>query len=543
MATGARAAPIPGMAATQRSGRAAMRRSSWRLGVVSLLATAPLAGAATLYVAPLASFEPTAAGLRYVPGPNQAVPVTLGTNAFTDFGDAVTVANTNADTRNTIRVAEGGFDVAAPQVRVSKDLTVIGAGSGATIVRATTNTPAQTGDGRAFLLIDRGVSVHLSQLAIEGQAPGSIAAAPPVRVPDGIRFTETGTALPAASLLDDLAFQSIRGGNPSANDFDGVALNVLAGDVTVARWVFVNIGRVGASYSDAVAAGPATAPASRLGKTYIGKGAGDTLDFGVQITGGTSVTVAGNTSRDALGEASSDGSDSAGVLVFQDTSSGEAPPSATIRYNTFYTNRQGITVGVRSEDASSVTITENNIVHNAGAFGIFSPRTATFPATDNFWGSPVGPFNVVNNPTGDPTNQVSSPVTPLTPFASVPFPLDFPPSPSAIPFAFPPASIATVAGTIGGTVRRAGTGTPQSGVAVILDDNGNGSLDQGEVETATDGQGNYGFTNLVGADGGTAYEVVPVLPPSSTAVPARQIAILSGGEIGRASCRGRSENR
>src|SRR5262249_14394371 len=177
-----------------------------------------------------------------------------------------------------------------------------------------------------------------------------------------------------------------------------------------------------------------------------------------------------------------------------------------------------------------VTITENNIVHNAGAFGIFSPRTATFPATDNFWGSPVGPFNVVNNPTGDPTNQVSSPVTPLTPFASVPFPLDFPPSPSAIPFAFPPASIATVAGTIGGTVRRAGTGTPQSGVAVILDDNGNGSLDQGEVETATDGQGNYGFTNLVGADGGTASEVVPVLPPSSTAVPARQIAILSGGE-------------
>src|SRR5262245_58812465 len=178
MATGARAAPIPGMAATQRSGRAAMRRSSWRLGVVSLLATAPLAGAATLYVAPLASFEPTAAGLRYVPGPNQAVPVTLGTNAFTDFGDAVTVANTNADTRNTICVAPGGFDVAAPQVRVSKDLTVSGAGSGATIVRATTNTPAQTGDGRAFLLVDRGVSLHLSQLAIEGMAPASIAAAP-----------------------------------------------------------------------------------------------------------------------------------------------------------------------------------------------------------------------------------------------------------------------------------------------------------------------------------------------------------------------------
>src|SRR5262249_59179207 len=131
--------PDRGVAARQRREGAAMSGGSWRLGLVSLLATAPLAGAATLYVAPQTAFEPVAGGIRYVPGPNQWVPVTFGTNAFTDFADAVTAANANADTRNTIRVATGGFDVAVPQVRVSKDLTVIGAGSGATIVRATTN--------------------------------------------------------------------------------------------------------------------------------------------------------------------------------------------------------------------------------------------------------------------------------------------------------------------------------------------------------------------------------------------------------------------
>src|SRR5215468_10781389 len=155
-----------------------MRRSPWRLAFVWSLTTAPLAGAATLYVASPDAFEATAGGLRYVPGANQTVPVTLGTNAFTSFGDAVMAANTNDDPQNAIRVAAGSFDVSAPQVRVSKNLTVIGAGSGATIVRATMNTPAQTGDGRAFLLIDRGVSVHLSQFAIEGMAPASIAAAP-----------------------------------------------------------------------------------------------------------------------------------------------------------------------------------------------------------------------------------------------------------------------------------------------------------------------------------------------------------------------------
>src|SRR5262245_39046127 len=94
MATAGQAAPIPGTEATQERVRAAMRRSPWGLGFVSLLATAPLAGAATLYVAPPDAFEAAAGGLRYVPGPNQAVPVTLGTNAFTDFGDAVTAANT-----------------------------------------------------------------------------------------------------------------------------------------------------------------------------------------------------------------------------------------------------------------------------------------------------------------------------------------------------------------------------------------------------------------------------------------------------------------
>src|SRR5438094_6297289 len=74
---------------------------------------------AVLYVAPAASFQPAAGGkVTFAPGVNQTVLLTPGTNAFTSFEAAVTAADANADTSNTIRVAPGTFDVAAPQVVV-----------------------------------------------------------------------------------------------------------------------------------------------------------------------------------------------------------------------------------------------------------------------------------------------------------------------------------------------------------------------------------------------------------------------------------------
>src|SRR5262245_42655883 len=82
---------------------------------------------ALLYVAP--SFAPAPGGkVTFSPGPDQTVLLTPNVNAFTTFEAAVTAANGNGDANNTIRVAPGTFAVAAPQVAITKNLTVIGSG-------------------------------------------------------------------------------------------------------------------------------------------------------------------------------------------------------------------------------------------------------------------------------------------------------------------------------------------------------------------------------------------------------------------------------
>src|SRR5262249_28862192 len=133
----------------------------------------------------------------------------------------------------------------------------------------------------------------------------------------------------------------------------------------------------------------------------------------------------------------------------------------------------------------------------------FSPRTTTFGATNNFWGNPNGPFNSLHNPNGDPANRVSNAVTPLQPFAGSAFPLTFTP---------PAGGVASVLGSISGTVTRADTQAPQAGVTLFLDTNGNGTLDEGEVSTTTAANGSYSFTNLAVAQSGSAF-TVRVVPP------------------------------
>jgi hypothetical protein len=75
----------------------------------------------------------------------------------------------------------------------------------------------------------------------------------------------------------------------------------------------------------------------------------------------------------------------------------------------------------------------------------------------------------------------------------------------------------------------AGTGAPERGRTLVLDENGNGTLDHGEVSTTTDARGRYGFTGLVAAQEGTSYTVALVFPLLFTATPNPRSATLSAG--------------
>jgi hypothetical protein len=69
------------------------------------------------------------------------------------------------------------------------------------------------------------------------------------------------------------------------------------------------------------------------------------------------------------------------------------------------------------------------------------------------------------------------------------------------------------AGSISGTVFDHGTGQPIADVVVFLDTNGNGVLDNNEVYTVTDANGNYTFIGLTTGLAGFSTYTIDVLPP------------------------------
>ena len=151
--------------------------------------------------------------VRVTLGGGQFTDATMGTNAFTTVEAAVQAANTNADAANTIRVTAGTFTLGVPQLDVTKNLSLVGAGSGVTTVQAgvdTTTGAAPTADDAAAILVGRGVALNVSSLALDG---GSGAG---VDVAVLLKYTDTGTAPVATSVLSDVAIRNVSttGGTP-----------------------------------------------------------------------------------------------------------------------------------------------------------------------------------------------------------------------------------------------------------------------------------------------------------------------------------------
>ncbi|MFC1800310.1 right-handed parallel beta-helix repeat-containing protein, partial [Candidatus Eisenbacteria bacterium] len=104
------------------------------------------------------------------------------------------------------------------------------------------------------------------------------------------------------------------------------------------------------------------------GCTYTGKGDGDWIDYGVEVGGGGSAVIDdGNEIMDCTGVALSDGSVSAGILV---TEYFGDPSVAVIDGNDLHDNSGGVHVGYGTTDASTVTVTDNDIYD--GDYGVLT---------------------------------------------------------------------------------------------------------------------------------------------------------------------------
>ncbi|WP_345326667.1 beta strand repeat-containing protein, partial [Novipirellula rosea] len=273
---------------------------------------------------------------------------------FATVGEAITAAPEGS----TLRIPAGTYDIDS-QVVVANGITLIGSGAGVTVLQPTFST-GSSGDSRGWFLVNNGVNFSASELTFDGNGQ---------KVWQAIRHLGSGT-------FDSVEFKDIQF-DADGPSYAGTAIAAFGSNVNVdvLNSSFVDIGRIGTLYFGASVTGRFE------GNTYTGKGAGDHLDYALDISAGAVVSVVGNTITGNLGVASSDGSTSAGILI---TTYFGAGTTANITNNTLTGNTTAVAVGYDSNDSSNVTIFDNDLSGNSDGVTSTNP---VVNAAGNWWGT------------------------------------------------------------------------------------------------------------------------------------------------------------
>ncbi|PWR03673.1 hypothetical protein DKT77_05295, partial [Meridianimarinicoccus roseus] len=259
------------------------------------------------------------------------VVVTDGGGGFVGSFTTIKAAVDAAPDGSTISIASGSVVVGGAQVVIDKDLTILGAGIGATTILADFSTGG-AGDARGLFLVGEGVTLDVSDLTVDGDGND---------VHQAFRHRGSGS------------FESVGFNDIQFPGYAGTAIVAFgtASDVDVTNSTFTDIGRVGVLYFGDGVTG------IFQDNTYTGKGAGDHLDYALDISAGADIDVIGNTVSQNLGEASSDGSTSAAFLVSTFFASGT---QADFQDNDVDGSTTGIAVGFNADDSSTVNILSGN---------------------------------------------------------------------------------------------------------------------------------------------------------------------------------------
>ncbi len=331
------------------------RRVAAVLGSAVLLASLALAGAPALPAAALI----TAASTLYV-APSGSGGGSCSTPAYNTIQAAVAAATAG----DTVFVCPGTY-VETGQIVIGKNLSIAGADKATTIIKPAQDTSAAyKDDSSAWILVDAGVTFGLSGVTLDGTG----------------RLVTNAIISHGHGLINGNIFTNIAY-NESGPDYSGAGIALYGSDMTVSDNVFGAIGREGvfAAFQSA---------ATITGNVYTGKGAGNWLDYGIEVGRSSTAVISGNTITGNTGVATADGSTSAGVLV-SSYFDGSGPTSgATITGNTITGNTDGIEVGFDQADVAAVSAHHN--VLSGNVHGVLSTHP-TVDATDNWWGCNLGP--------------------------------------------------------------------------------------------------------------------------------------------------------
>ena len=342
--------------------------------------------------------------------PGEKAGLVFGTDAFASFNAAVTKAN-GAVGDDTIRIANGTYDVdnALGPVDITDSVSIIGSGSGATLLLPTTDAGLNNGgfytgtDSALIRIAAAGKSLNVSDLVMDGggfslfnafgQAGG---------IGSFLRY-ENGSSgiVNRVSQAYSIVFADFGGGVTDAtNEGAGIVVTGAGTNVNVLNSSFSNYGYVGVAYQ-------LGATGTVSGSSFQGSGAFQITEYGVTVALGANVTISGNTFKGHTGSITPDPINfpndkftGAGVFVtsYDDiTDNFPVASSAKIFGNTFNSNITGIIVG--QEDSvgnldSNVTaiVRHNNIVGNQLAIDSSVAPGKIVDALYNWWGDVTGPF-------------------------------------------------------------------------------------------------------------------------------------------------------
>jgi hypothetical protein len=272
-----------------------------------------------------------------------------------------------AQSGDTIKVGPGTYTETG-QIVISKNVSIVGVNKLTTIIKPSTDTAGNNADSAAWFLINTGVNFNLSNVTLDGDAP--------------TRLINWAIASYGDGTINNNIIKNIKAGTYSGRGI------VVFGNITVSNNTFSNIERIGVHVRGAYS-GPAIGNALITGNTYVGKGSGDFLDYGIEVGAGASAIISNNAISNCKGVTTNDGSTSAGILVTDYYGTGTR---ATITGNTISNCTEAIAVGYSDIDNTVVVAHENRFVNNDISISSTHPFVN---ATYNYWGSANPNFTAV----------------------------------------------------------------------------------------------------------------------------------------------------
>jgi hypothetical protein len=281
-----------------------------------------------------------------------------------------------------------------PQVLADKNVNLIGDGKTTTIINPTANTGI-SGDAKAWWLVGDGKTFNMQKVTLDGS--GKL-------IWIAIRHKGNGTLL-------DCAFANIQydAGGGAGHAYQGTAIGVhTSGNVDVTDCTFSGIGRVGIAAYDEFDPLPVTGPTGTYsGNTYVGKGAGDWLDYAFQVQAGANITITNNNASACLGVAY-DGSGSSAVAVWDDPST-----RAVISNNSFLNNSAGVAVGVAWASSSDPVMHIEGNTATGGEIGLELLGGIALVQSNILTGNTVAAIRVENDATVDAGDLLGRNITGL----------------------------------------------------------------------------------------------------------------------------------